>query len=92
MAQIEFLSKFDSTMNDHVRRFLSKEKNHHILSHTIQNALISQMSIVISDNHIANKKRNKFYSIILDCIPDISHQEQLTVILRFVDCNDSSVM
>ena len=91
MGTSRVLAKFDATMNNHLRRFLSKVNNHHYLSHRIQNEHISQMSVVVSDNHIANIKRNKYYSIILDCTPDISHQEQLTVIIRFVDSNNSSV-
>ena len=30
----------------------------------------------------------KYYSLSLDGIPDISHKEQMTVILRFVQCDE----
>ncbi|KOC63383.1 Zinc finger MYM-type protein 1, partial [Habropoda laboriosa] len=36
-------------------------------------------------------RRAKYYSILLDCTPDVSHQEQLSVVLRYVNITDKEV-
>ena len=32
--------------------------------------------------------KSKYYALSFDCTPDISHKEQMTVILRFVQCDE----
>ena len=36
------------------------------------------------------KRRLLYYALSLDCTPDISHKEQMTVILRFVQCGEEN--
>jgi len=78
------IAEFDSTMAEHLRRFLNKEGGQHYLSNTIQNELLSSMSKLISDSIISSINSSKYFAIIVDSTPDISHQEQLTIVVRFV--------
>ena len=39
---------------------------------------------------LTQPKQAEYYALILNGTPDISHRDQLTVILRFVQCDDES--
>ncbi|XP_029054570.2 zinc finger MYM-type protein 1-like [Osmia bicornis bicornis] len=86
---IQLVAKFDSVLNDHLNR--TAIKGHHYLSHSIQNELISAMVNKVQRVIIDAIKRAKYYSILLDCTPDVSHQEQLSVVLRYVNITDDDV-
>ncbi|XP_076042015.1 zinc finger MYM-type protein 1-like [Oratosquilla oratoria] len=57
----------------------------HSLGKRIQNELIQLLASAIKEKILAEVKLAKYFSIILYCTPDISHIEQLTMILRYVD-------
>nr|XP_047135365.1 uncharacterized protein LOC100212059 [Hydra vulgaris] len=82
---VEYLALFDPTMNEHVRKIKNQEiKTAHYLGKEIQSELIQILANAIKDNILTRVKDAKYYSIILDCTPDNSHTEQMTII-RFVD-------
>ncbi|XP_027842408.2 zinc finger MYM-type protein 1-like [Aphis gossypii] len=86
---IEFLSKFDPVMKEHIRRISSQEIHCHYLGKDIQNEVIQLLANKIRFRIITALKNVKYYSIILDCTPDINHTEQMTVIVRFVSTTEN---
>ena len=85
MGLIQIIAKFDPIMVEHLRKISSNEIHDHYLGPNMQNELISIMTKEIRKEIIDHVKKNKYYSIQLDCAPDKSHKEQLTLILRIVE-------
>lgn len=88
---IETIAKFNDIMSDHITR-INKTPSimPHYLGVHIQNELISLLGEKIRHEIINLLKVSKYFSIILDSTPDISHQDQLTVVVRFVLLNNKS--
>ncbi|KAL4705421.1 hypothetical protein ACJJTC_002444 [Scirpophaga incertulas] len=72
---MEMLATFDPPMREHLRRVRDKKTHVHYMGPEIQNEMISLIEV----------RAAKYFGIILDCTPDISHQEQMTLVLRYVD-------
>ncbi|KAK9740417.1 hypothetical protein RND81_03G033600 [Saponaria officinalis] len=76
LGLIGMLAEFDLKIQEHVHRIITHDTIHsHYLGHNIQNDV----------------KEAKYFSTILDCTPDVSHQEQMSLILRYFDVSSSCV-
>ncbi|XP_076937636.1 uncharacterized protein LOC143605379 [Bidens hawaiensis] len=91
LGLVEMLEEFDPVIKEHVRRIINDEVHVHYLGHNIQNELIFMLAQEIKKEIIMQIKEAKYYSIILDCTPDSSHQEQMTIIVRYLKFSSNSV-
>ncbi|XP_050792381.1 zinc finger MYM-type protein 1-like [Gopherus flavomarginatus] len=90
LGLVQLLGKFDTVMSEHLRRVTENEIHDHYLGPRIQNELIMLMSNKVRDKIVSLVILAKYFAVILDCTPDISHQEQMSLIVRFVHISDSA--
>ncbi|XP_026517582.1 uncharacterized protein LOC112121513, partial [Terrapene carolina triunguis] len=90
LGLVQLLGKCDTVMSEHLQRVTENEIHDHYLGLRIQNELIMLMSDKVRDKIVSLVTLAKYFAIILDCTPDISHQEQMSLVVRFVDISDSA--
>jgi len=74
---VQLLGNFDGVMPEHLRRVSSKQCVDHYCSKRIQNELINLLGNKVLHNIQNRLKKNKYFSIILDYTPDLSHSENV---------------
>ena len=75
----------DAVLKEHLA---TAGKNATYISKTSQNELIGLCGNMISDRIVEDVVKAKYFSVLCDETTDSSHQEQLCLCLRFVDCVD----
>jgi len=87
---VEYLALFDPIMHEHLRKVSNKEIHVHYLGKDIQNEIINILSAAVREKILASANAAKYFALILDCTPDVSHVEQMTIIIRFVDMTNAN--
>jgi len=83
---LELIGKFDDFMASHLTKYGNRGRGHvSYLSHTICDELILLIATEVRKYIIAEIHEAKYYSIIVDSNPDVSHVDQLSVLFRFVN-------
>jgi hypothetical protein len=91
LGLVQMLAEFDPVIKDHIDRITSEKIRDHYLGPSIQNELINLLASAIRSAIVGKIKEAKYFSVILDCTPDASHQEQMSLIIRYVDTSSGSV-
>ena len=86
---VELLSEFDPVMEEHIRRVQNESDKWSVtyISNNIQDELINMMGNETLSKIVEITKLAKYFSIIADCTPDVSHIEQLSLTIRVVIFN-----
>jgi hypothetical protein len=82
------MTKFDPVMKEHVRHFVNNENSRYYFSHRVQNDFIQKLSEEVTSSVVWEVQKMKYFSIILDFTPDISHQEQMSVNVQIVSTHE----
>ena len=88
----ELLARRDPILEELQDRIKNKNTKDHYLSPTMQNELIELLATEVEKENLQQLKLAKYFSIILDCTPDMSHHEQMSVIIRYVLCNEEAAV
>lgn len=84
MGMLEIIAKFDPLLDNHIKNYGNKGKgNVSYLSKTICEEFIKLMSEKVLKKIIGDIIASKYYSIIVDSTPDLSHVDQLSIIIRY---------
>ncbi|XP_067136484.1 zinc finger MYM-type protein 1-like [Centruroides vittatus] len=84
IGALEYLSEFDPFLREHEKYANCGTGTIKYLSSTICDEFISIISKDLQLTIVNEIKEAKFYYLIIDSTPDISHVDQLTVIIRYV--------
>lgn len=81
----ELLSEYDSFLAKHLLKYGGKGKGStSYISRTTCEEVVTLMAEAVKDAIIQEVKLAKYFSLIIDSMPDISHTDQLTVVIRYV--------
>lgn len=81
-----FLAKFYQTCNEHLRKISSGTKVYY-LSKDTQNKFIAILAENVLSIIVSKIKQAKYFNISLDCTPDMSKVEQMSLVIRVVTEN-----
>ena len=85
LETLKLLANYSTVINEYIFGIqLSKKGMTTYLLPTIQNELIELLGKKVKDLILKEIKTAKYFSILLDSTPDVSHIDQMTFIVKYV--------
>ncbi|KAG8172635.1 hypothetical protein JTE90_001703 [Oedothorax gibbosus] len=92
LGMLELLSQFDPFLAEHLKSRGNKGQGKvNYLSSTTVNNILQAMSRQVQTKIVTEVKEAKYFGIIVDSTPDLTHIDQLCVVLRYVDATNEPV-
>ena len=92
LGLLEFLSEYDPFLAQHLQTYGNKGKvATSYLSANICEQFVELLATSVLQFIVNELKQAKYYSVIVDSTPDISHVDQLTFVIRYVLENGTPV-
>jgi hypothetical protein len=85
---IELISHYHPLLAEHISVIKSKKGSISYFSPKIQNEIINLMGEKVRNKIISKIKDTKYFSIIFYCTTDLSHKEQMSQIIRYLEVVD----
>jgi hypothetical protein len=86
---VKLIGKFDPVLIEHLIKVKMDKFITSCLSPKIQNEFINILGDSVRRKVIDQVKTSKYYCIIFDSTPHISHVDQISMVLRYVKINDN---
>ena len=84
LAVFKLLSTYDPVIANHFTYVRQNPRCVSYLSHDIQNKFITLLATAVRGKILNEIQEAKYFGILFDSIPDISHTEQLSEIIRYM--------
>jgi len=89
---LELIAEFDPFLANHISKFGNKGNGStSYLSFSVYEKFIEMMGEKVKNTIVNEIKNAKYFSIVVDSTPDISHTDQLACIFRYVKTNGEPV-
>lgn len=92
IMSLELIAEFDPFLSNHITQYANKGKGStSYLSFGTFEKFVSIMAEKVKETIVNEIKDAKYFSIVVDSTPDISHTDQLSLIFRYVKKKDEPV-
>lgn len=87
---IDLISHYSAPLSQHIERHKKGQISY--FSQKIQDEFLDIIAKKIREDILKDVLSARYFSLMFDCTPDISHNEQMTQVIRYIKVNTSEVV